>query len=136
MLRWQLVMVGAHAKAAVMESVDTSDIQITDRLLPNCVVLDVTAQQFVYPQSMLLKNHIAKLHQEGHFRLVLNLTNVQQMDSFALASIISALKSCQAQGGKLNMYGLQPAVEQLMKLTHMDRVLDIWISEAQAVSQI
>ena len=119
-----------------MQSHDTTDIQITDRHLENCVVLDIEAAQFVYPQSMLLKNHIAKLHQQNHYRLVLNLTDVQQMDSFALASIISALKSCQANNGQLNMYGLQPAVEQLMKLTHMDRVLDIWISEAQAVSQV
>jgi anti-sigma B factor antagonist len=76
------------------------------------------------------------LLQNNHEYLVLNLSNVKMLDSFGLAVIISILKLCKQANGNVTLYGLNPTVTRLMEITHMDRVLDIWPTEGQAVAHV
>ncbi len=111
-------------------------MDLANRFLPDCVVVDVIDDKFGYPKTMVLKNHVAKLLMEGHRHVVLNLSQVQTLDSFGIAVLISLLKLCRELKGNLTLFGLNKQVSSLMELTHMDRVLDIWESEAQAISQV
>lgn len=111
-------------------------MDLANRFLPGCVVVDVTDDKFGYPKTMVLKNHVAKLLMEGHRHIVLNFSEVQMLDSFGIAVLISLLKLCREIHGNLTLFGLNRQISSLMELTHMDRVLDIWESEAQAISQV
>jgi anti-anti-sigma factor len=111
-------------------------MQITDRYLEECVVIDIADDSFAYPKTMVLKNHVQHLLQQGQRKLVFNLTNVTILDSFGLAVIISALKECKAVNAHLALYGLNESIARLMDLTRMDRVLDIWETEGQAIHQV
>jgi anti-sigma B factor antagonist len=110
-------------------------MHIENRFVENCVILDVTDEQFEYPKTSVLKSHVLHLIQEGHVNLVLNLTNVKMLDSFGIATFISILKECKSRNGSLALYGLNDTVNRLMEITHMDRVLEIWLTEAQALYQ-
>ncbi|MEB3286268.1 MAG: STAS domain-containing protein [Vampirovibrionales bacterium] len=114
-------------------------MEITNRYLEDCVILDVAEDYFGYPKTVLFKAHVSKLLDDKqdtrHAHIVLNLSNVKMLDSFGIAAIISILKLCREQKGTLTLYGLNEQVTRLIEMTHMDRVLDIWSSEAQAVSQ-
>lgn len=111
-------------------------MEITDRFVENCVVIDIEEERFEYPKTMVLKNHALKLLQEGHNHFVLNMGDVQNLDSFGIAVIVSILKHCREAGGNLTLFGLNDQVMRLIELTHMDRVLDIWPSEGQAIAQV
>ena len=111
-------------------------MEIANRFVDECVVLDVSEDRFEYPKTLLLKNHVLHLLQQGHKNLILNLTDVTMLDSFGIAVIISILKMCRSQQGHLALFGLNDTVNRLMEITHMDRVLDIWVTEGQAVHQI
>ncbi|HEY9744865.1 MAG TPA: STAS domain-containing protein [Oculatellaceae cyanobacterium] len=111
-------------------------VELSNRFLPECVVVDVTDDHFGYPKTMVLKNHVTRLIQEGHRHVVLNLEKVQMLDSFGIAVLISLLKLCKEHQGNLTLYGLNEQVNRLMEITHMDRVLDIWDTEGQAVSRV
>lgn len=111
-------------------------MELSNRFLPECVVVDIADDKFGYPKTLVLKSHIAKLLEEGHRHLVLNLGQVDMLDSFGIAVLISLLKLCKECQGNLTLYGLNEQVSRLMELTHMDRVLDIWESEGQAISRV
>lgn len=111
-------------------------MELENRFLENCVVIDISEERFEYPKTLVLKNHVLHLIQEGHSHLVLNLSNVQALDSFGIAVIVSVLKHCKEANGNVTLFGLNEQVLRLIELTHMDRVLDIWPSENQAISQV
>lgn len=111
-------------------------MELANRFLPECVVVDIADDKFGYPKTLVLKSHVAKLLTEGHRHVVLNLAQVEMLDSFGIAVLISLLKLCKEQRGNLTLYGLNTQVTRLMELTHMDRVLEIWESEGQAVSRV
>jgi anti-anti-sigma factor len=111
-------------------------MEINNRIQQGCVILDIYDEKFEYPKTLILKNHVLRLLQEGHSHLIINLTHINMLDSFGLAVIISVLKLCKMQNGALALYGANAQVTRLLELTHMDRVLEVWESEAQAIYQI
>lgn len=111
-------------------------MELCNRFLPECVVVDVADDHFGYPKTLILKSHVTRLIQEGHRHVVLNLGRVEMLDSFGIAVLVSLLKLCKEQQGNLTLYGLNEQVNRLMEITHMDRVLDIWDTEGQAISRL
>lgn len=111
-------------------------MQIKNRFMEDCVIIDICDERFEYPKTLVLKNHALRLLQDGHNHLVLNLSEVDMLDSFGIAVIVSLLRFCQESKGNLTLYGLNDKVMRLIELTHMDRVLDVWPSETQAISQV
>lgn len=111
-------------------------MDLKNREVENCVVIDINESKFEHPKTQVLKNHTAKLIQEDKPFLVFNLEKVEMIDSFGIAVFISVLKQCKKAGGNLTLYGLNDQVISLMELTRMDRVLDIWETEGQAVAHV
>ena len=111
-------------------------MELSNRFLPECVVIDIEDDKFGYPKTLVLKNHVMHLLEKGHKHVVLNLEKVEMLDSFGIAVLISLLKLCKERRGNLTLYGLNDQVTRLIELTHMDRVLDIWETEGQAISQV
>ncbi len=111
-------------------------MELSNRFLPDCVIVDIEDDKFGYPKTLVLKNHVTHLLENGHSHVVLNLNRVAMLDSFGIAVLISLLKLCRERKGNLTLYGLNDQVTRLIELTHMDRVLDIWETEGQAVSQV
>jgi len=111
-------------------------MDLQNREIDGCVVVDINEPKFEHPKTQLLKNHTAKLIQDGKSHLVFNLSNVEMVDSFGIAVFISVLKQCKKAGGNLTLFGLNDQVVYLMELTRMDRVLDIWETEGQAIAHM
>lgn len=113
-------------------NLDERAIQVSVRALDQCMVLDLHGQQFTYPHTAVLKNTVSSLIEEGKQFFVINLADIQMVDSFGLATILSVLKMAKTVNGNIALCGVNDAVENLVKLTHLQRVLDIWPSESQA----
>lgn len=107
-------------------------VEITHREVDGCLVLDIQAENFTYPQTATLKNYVAHLIQDGYKLFVLNVTGVRLVDSYGLATIISVLKMTQEAGGGIALYGLNDMFSYLVKVTQLDKVLETWPNEAQA----
>ncbi len=96
------------------------------------MVLDIQAENFTYPQTAVLKQHVARLLEAGHRAFVLNVAGVRLVDSYGLATIVSVFKMIRDNKGMIALYGLNDMFTYLVEVTHLDRVLEIWPSEAQA----
>jgi len=82
----------------------------------------------------IMKNWIA----DGETCILLDLTNVNSVDSAGLGSIVSCLKSLKTSNseGYLALAGISEQVMSLFKLTRMDRVFPIYPDQAAALQNL
>jgi anti-sigma B factor antagonist len=67
-------------------------------------------------------------------KLVLNLADVDFMDSSGLAALVQGMKKCRDRGGDLYLCNLQQPVRMILELTRLDKALEIFPSEQDAVA--
>jgi anti-sigma B factor antagonist len=81
------------------------------------------------------KHKMAAFITGGNHSIILDLSRIEFIDSSGLGSIVSILKLI-ADRGALILYGISKNVMSMFKLTHMDRVFQIFSSEAEALSSL
>ena len=62
---------------------------------------------------------------EGHPRIVLDLSNIYALSSLALGILANFQQKVEARGGRLKLCGLDSNVKQLFRMTKLDQVFDI-----------
>lgn len=70
-----------------------------------------------------LREVVADAVAEGARRVVINLAEVDFMDSSGLGALIGGLKTARQAGGDLRIAQVQPQVMMVLELTGMQRVL-------------
>ncbi len=78
------------------------------------------------------KGQLVTWIQEGNFRILLDLSNIEFIDSSGLGAIISLLKLL-AGKGDIALCCIRDQVMSLFKLTRMDRIFRIYPSSDEAV---
>lgn len=72
--------------------------------------------------------------EQGGEHLILDLTDVPLLDSSALGAIIATLQALKKSDGKLVLLNPQEAVQNVLAVTRLDTVLEIYQDEAAAVN--
>ena len=67
-------------------------------------------------------------------KLALNLKALRYIDSSGIATLIEVLKDAQRLEKEFVLFGLSPAVQDVFRLTHVNRVFRIVDTEEQAVA--
>jgi len=70
--------------------------------------------------------------QTGHDKLVVDLTEVPLIDSSALGAIVTTLKGYQRSGGKLVLLKPQKAVQEVLEVTQLATVIEIYDTKEAA----
>jgi len=83
------------------------------------------AEEFKY----LLSEEMNK----GKFKLVVDLSECDYIDSTFLGTLVVTLKKVTSQGGDLRLIGFKPAVRSMFELTRMYRVFETFESKDEAV---
>lgn len=80
-----------------------------------------------------LKSEIAITCAEGNVNLILNLEDVDFIDSSGLGAILTIDRTTKENDGFLVLYGLNSQVYSLIKIAKLDKVLSIAGSEKEAI---
>lgn len=80
-----------------------------------------------------LKSEIAILVAEGYNSILLNLTEVDFMDSSGLGALLNADRTARENKGFLVIYGLNENNSNLIRIAKLDKVLLIAYSEKEAI---
>ncbi len=93
------------------------------------------------PQTeMLLASNVQEFRQsvlpllEDHKKAALDMARVQFMDSSGVGAILSCLRQIEGHGGKLKIYGMSKAVKSVFQITRMNRILDGYDTQGEALS--
>lgn len=66
-------------------------------------------------------------------KMVFDLTQVRQLDSSALGSLVACLKHLRTAGGDLKLCGLSKQIRTLFELVRMHHVFDIFNTRQEAI---
>jgi len=76
---------------------------------------------------------LAEIPDDHKPKVVLNLDKVSMMDSSGLGVLVSSYTSIQKKGGRLVLSGLGKGLQNLIAITKLTRVFDMYETEEEAV---
>ncbi len=106
---------------------------LTIRDSADIAVVDVSGRVTLGEASNALRDNIRALAAEGRLKILLNLTNVSFMDSAGIGELASAHVSLTHKHGKLKLCGLTKRIRDLLQVTRLYMVLDIYEREEDAL---
>ena len=83
--------------------------------------------------GVVLTDVIGELAKKGQRKILLNLKAVKYIDSSGIGELVRNYTSLRRQGGELKLLSPPPTVLDALRITHLDRILDIKEDEQLAV---
>jgi anti-sigma B factor antagonist len=103
------------------------------RQVGGVTVVDIRGRIVLGEESAALRDLVRDLLNKGHKKILLNLREVNYIDSSGLGNLVSAFTSVRKQGGELKLLDLTNKVHDVMQITKLYTVFDIMDDEAMAV---
>lgn len=110
-------------------------MMLSDEPRDRVLVVRVEERRVDASKAPAFKDEMARRIEAGHDQIVLDLSQVEFVDSSGLGAIVSCLKRLGPRG-TLAVAGAQGAVARLFTLTRMDRVFPLHASVDEAVGRI
>ena len=104
------------------------------RQVGGVTVVDISGRIELGEESATVRDLVSKLLNNGHKQILLNLGDVNYIDSSGLGALVSSFTSARKQGGELKLLNLTDRVTDLMQMTKLYTVFDIKDDEAVAVN--
>ncbi len=108
-------------------------MQIDERVVGGVTILDLSGKMTLGEGDELLREKIASLVNAGQKQLLLNLDGVPYIDSAGLGEIVRTYTTVSRQGGKLKLLNLTKRIEDLLSITKLLTVFEVYESEAEAI---
>jgi anti-sigma B factor antagonist len=109
------------------------DLRATYRDAGVITVVDIGGRITLGEGSALLRKTIRDLLEDKRTRIVLNLADVNYIDSSGIGELVSAFTAVKGRGGDLKLLHLTKKVHDLLQLTKLFTVFDVYSDEATAL---
>lgn len=109
-------------------------MQISARHLDKITIFDVSGDIDLASSPQLRKALLQELREARMPRVVLNLKAVRYMDSSGVASLVEGLKISRDLGARLILFGLNTTVREVLQLSKLIKMFEVYENEEQAVS--
>jgi anti-sigma B factor antagonist len=109
-------------------------LTIASREVDGVTVLDLSGRITLGEGSVQLRDAVRDLITKGQKSILLNLGDVNYIDSSGLGELVSAYTTARNQGATLKLLKLTKKVHDLLQLTKLYTVFDIHDDEASAIA--
>jgi anti-sigma B factor antagonist len=110
-----------------------SDLNISQRQSGNVTIIDLSGKIALGESNRALHEAIRGLTSEGPKNILLNLANVSVIDSSGLGELVASYASVERSGGTLKLSNLSDRNIQLITITKLYTVFDVFDNEAEAL---
>jgi anti-sigma B factor antagonist len=110
------------------------DLIIAERTLESVLILDLKGNIRIGEDSTRIHNSLRQALARGEKRILLNLAEVAYIDSSGLGEIVGGFATCQREGADLKLLNLVNRVRELMVMTKLLIVFDVFDDESEAVA--
>ena len=111
-----------------------SDITISERQAGDVTILDLDGKVTIGEGSVALRNAIRRLLGEGKGKILLNLGGVGYIDSSGIGELVSSFTAVNKEGGTLKLLNLTQKIQDLLAITKLLTVFDVFEDEGNALS--
>ncbi|MEK6325089.1 MAG: STAS domain-containing protein [Acidobacteriota bacterium] len=109
-------------------------MEINVRTAGDVTVLDLKGNLTLGAGEQKMREVIDELLARGRTKLLLNLAAVPVLDSSGIGAIIKSFTTAKKDGGKLKLLNLSRLARQLLSITGLLSVLEVFDDEASALA--
>ncbi len=111
-----------------------AELNISERQAGDITILDMNGKVTIGEGSVALRTTIRRLLGEGKKKILLNLGNVGYVDSSGIGELVSSFTAVNKEDGKLKLLNLTQKIQDLLAITKLLTVFDVFDSEGDALS--
>ena len=108
-------------------------MHIDERVVGDAIILDLKGKMTLGEGDELLREKVSSLVSQGKKKLIMNLDGVPYIDSAGLGEIVRTYTTVSRQGGKLKLLNLTKRIEDLLSITKLLTVFEVFEDEAEAL---
>ena len=108
-------------------------MQTAIRTVGGVTILDISGRITLGEGNIMLREIVRDLSEKGQKAIVLNLGEVNYIDSSGVGELVKAHTTIRNQGGQLKLSNLTKRVHDLLQMTRLSSVFDIQKDEASAI---
>ena len=108
-------------------------MQTSTRQVDGVTIVDLSGRITLGEGNVILQNTVRDLVDKGNKKILLNLGNVNYIDSSGIGALVRTHTTIRSQGGELKLVNLSKRVHDLLQITKLYTVFDIRNDEAVAV---
>lgn len=101
-------------------------LYIVEKVLTGVTLLDLRGRLILGKETETLRNRVKELVEAGHARIVLNLAEVDYIDSVGLSTLIASYTTARKQGGDVKLLHLTKRVHDLLQVTRLVTVFETY----------
>jgi anti-sigma B factor antagonist len=111
-----------------------AELNISERQAGDVTVLDLSGKITIGEGSVSLRSAIRRLIEEGKKKILLNLGQVSYVDSSGIGELVSSFTTINREGGQLKIVNLTQKIQDLLAITKLLTVFDVYDDEATALN--
>jgi anti-sigma B factor antagonist len=111
-----------------------SELNISTRQVDNVTILDLSGRIALGDSSATLHQTLKNIAAEGKRQVLIDLDGVTGIDSSGLGSLIAGYATLEKNDGELKLVNLSDRVTELMTITKLVTVFEIFDNESDAVA--
>src|SRR3954453_10794788 len=97
-------------------------------------ILDLSGKITIGSGEEALRNSIQELMNSGATKILINMSGVTMIDSSGIGELVSAYTTATNRGTKLKLTNLPAKVSDILTITQLITVFDVYDNEADAVN--
>jgi anti-sigma B factor antagonist len=109
-------------------------MKVSTRQVDGVTILDLSGRITLGEGSVQLRDAVRDLLAKGQKNILLNLADVNYIDSSGIGELVSAYTTVRNQGGELKLLNLTKKVHDLLQITKLYTVFDVKDDEASAIA--
>ena len=108
-------------------------VKFTTRQVGDVTVIDAAGRITLGEGASQFRDTIRDLAAKGDKKILLNLNEVNYIDSSGIGEMVSGFTTVTNHGGQLKLLGLSKRVKDLLQITKLYTVFEVFDDEAAAV---
>jgi anti-sigma B factor antagonist len=108
-------------------------VQISARRMDKTTILDISGDIDLAHSTEVRRMVLLEFRQNRTPRVILNLREVNYIDSSGVASLVEGLKASRDVGARLILFGLSPIAHEVLQLSRLLKIFEIYDTEAKAL---
>jgi len=110
-------------------------VEISARRNDKTTIFDLSGDIDFANSPEVRQSVLREIRENRVLRVVVNLTGVRYIDSSGVASLIEGLKASRDVGSRFILFGLGPAAREVLQLSRLLKVFEIYDSEEEALAR-
>lgn len=109
-------------------------MNVNIRQAGDVTILDLKGKITIGSGDVALRNAIQEVMNNGAKKVLINMADVSTIDSSGIGELVSAYTTATNRGAKLKLINLPAKVTDILTITQLITVFDVYDSEAEGVA--